>query len=199
MMREPAEIADDMFEAWCGNLKLKQNFLLDCQRLVESEREICAQVAEHLNGWGSPPSPEPSGSHREGNSAAKMTAHPDLDLTTPEREARQMTHTPGPWHASRKSVFVSDINNNTICSMHARDEQAANARLLAAAPELLSALRFILAFYEPGQRMTDTAETRDKPGLWVTDAELKINVARSRTVTVVSDFPHLAIAMVGVD
>lgn len=32
----------------------------------------------------------------------------------------------------------------------------ANAYLVAAAPELLSALRFILAFYDPGQKVLDT-------------------------------------------
>lgn len=37
-----------------------------------------------------------------------------------------------------------------------KEMQEANAKLIAAAPDLLGALKFILAFYEPGQRHLDT-------------------------------------------
>jgi hypothetical protein len=36
------------------------------------------------------------------------------------------------------------------------DPYEGNARLIAAAPDLLGALRFLLAFYDPGQTHLDT-------------------------------------------
>jgi hypothetical protein len=57
-------------------------------------------------------------------------------------------HTPGPWHACRVTpngtVHVRDDSNNVpaiaVC-LDARGRREANARLIAAAPELLSALQ----------------------------------------------------------
>jgi hypothetical protein len=51
-------------------------------------------------------------------------------------------HTPGPWRASRKSVFVNDIHNRVVAEVVDRkDSREANAHLLAAAPDLLAALQ----------------------------------------------------------
>lgn len=61
-------------------------------------------------------------------------------------------HTPGPWHVGETAttiVFASD--HYAVCDAkvfhHVRDdsEPAANARLIAAAPDLLAALRLFLA------------------------------------------------------
>jgi hypothetical protein len=45
-----------------------------------------------------------------------------------------------------------------MCGDEKRDTSRleANASLIAAAPDLLGALRFVLAFYEPGQTHLDT-------------------------------------------
>jgi len=57
-------------------------------------------------------------------------------------------HSPGPWVATgyRKSL-VNDNDNKTICCFPSTDgtveTAAANAALIAAAPELLSALRYL--------------------------------------------------------
>lgn len=80
-------------------------------------------------------------------------------------------HTPGPWltegnfvyalngegkhavnrfHASIQGGYTSEDTRTTIA------ETEANAKLIAAAPDLLAAMRFILAFYEPGQTCLDT-------------------------------------------
>lgn len=91
-----------------------------------------------------------------------------------------MNHTPGPWslpHFADDSTtcnckyVLSEYYCGAICSIEIGnglpvgqggndapllEEAKANARLIAVAPELLSALRFILAFYEPGQRHLDT-------------------------------------------
>lgn len=53
-------------------------------------------------------------------------------------------HTPGPWGVDPKRSFrVLDVSDNTICSTgscdHIRDQWEANAHLIAAAPDLLSA------------------------------------------------------------
>lgn len=55
-----------------------------------------------------------------------------------------MAYTPGPWRTYRdKNQRVSQImsNNGRICTIHPSDANGeANARLIAAAPELLEAL-----------------------------------------------------------
>jgi hypothetical protein len=61
-------------------------------------------------------------------------------------------HTPGPWYAVGSWVEVDDDNAADICNCSAEsmgqkraarppEEEEANARLIAAAPELLDALR----------------------------------------------------------
>ncbi len=52
--------------------------------------------------------------------------------------------TPGPWHASRKCVYVSDIRNRVICEMTDRATREADAQLIAAAPDLLAALHLLV-------------------------------------------------------
>lgn len=86
-------------------------------------------------------------------------------------------HTPGPWCL----VETTDPNIISTWAVHIgecrlpvfpyrmiysvdrtqagyiKDPQyMADARLIAAAPDLLAALRFIMAFYEPGQSCLDT-------------------------------------------
>ncbi len=55
-----------------------------------------------------------------------------------------MTHTPGPWHTVAK-VSIADSNDYGICeaatSNKTQEERYANACLIAAAPELLEALK----------------------------------------------------------
>ena len=74
-------------------------------------------------------------------------------------------HTPGPWGVGGKDKSGQRIVENEhieicTCWHHSvgaiEKEMEANARLIAAAPDLLGALRFILAFYEPGQTYLDT-------------------------------------------
>lgn len=56
-------------------------------------------------------------------------------------------HTPGPWHASPGGETVRDANEMQICytesDYHSIEEQDANTRLIAAAPELLEACRLV--------------------------------------------------------
>lgn len=64
-----------------------------------------------------------------------------------------MTHTPGPWRADGEDVFSGHTcqathiaNANPIRDMFRRTAEA-NARLIAAAPELLEALKDALAVH----------------------------------------------------
>lgn len=56
----------------------------------------------------------------------------------------QTKHTPGPWHSRpvgfRGHMEVFTASDDLIAALHLRDDTAANARLIAAAPELLAAL-----------------------------------------------------------
>ena len=64
------------------------------------------------------------------------------------------THTPGPWvvhptahHPAVRSVGTSDTGPRRICtvgSMNGNPVDKKNARLIAAAPELLAALQFVM-------------------------------------------------------
>lgn len=64
-----------------------------------------------------------------------------------------MNHTPGPWVASEMRVFRGDIDGNTYIAGTApadysggdTSEAKANARLIAAAPDLLAALEAVIA------------------------------------------------------
>jgi hypothetical protein len=77
------------------------------------------------------------------------------------------THTPGPWFATDTIVAESNrTGSNAICdTAHSRydmshDEAKANARLIAAAPDLLAALEMVLnSTTHPGPLWTVSNES----------------------------------------
>lgn len=90
------------------------------------------------------------------------------------------SHTPGPWRCSCGGGEV--IGNSRVVATMAwcsgfGPEDEANASLVAAAPDLLGALRFILAFYEPGQRHLDTNAWK------VAEASARAAVAKAEGLT----------------
>ena len=58
------------------------------------------------------------------------------------------SHTPGPWIKEGATICQAN-SNQTICKAIGKDEaiQSANAKLIVSAPDLLEALRFLLADY----------------------------------------------------
>ena len=83
------------------------------------------------------------------------------------------THTPGPWLVQAGDEWADGIvtleghNENgtpmywTVASYNRRrDEADANARLIAAAPELLEALQALIAEYEPNLKAFATDAPR---------------------------------------
>jgi hypothetical protein len=65
--------------------------------------------------------------------------------------ANETKHTPGPWHVAfggkdtdDYAIIGSKFSERAICNMEPRDYVQANARLIAAAPELLEALKGLL-------------------------------------------------------
>lgn len=62
-------------------------------------------------------------------------------------------HTPGPWRMTAAKVMAG--NGRAICLIENRklhegfQESSANARLIAAAPDLLAALQAVWKFFEP--------------------------------------------------
>lgn len=95
-------------------------------------------------------------------------------------------HTPGPWHVGEAdgSLWVSghDTNANVLCEIVGRDEglrpgttdltpeDCANARLIAATPELLDALRKMLAVFGGLERLLSTPAMNKNPGKEAIDA-----------------------------
>jgi hypothetical protein len=79
-------------------------------------------------------------------------------------------HTPGPWEVGGYGGVVIPVNRNgsIICSMHGRDSTYQgdnckdNARLIAAAPDLLEALK---EFVHPYQSVALTERERNEKAL----------------------------------
>jgi hypothetical protein len=61
-------------------------------------------------------------------------------------------HTPGPWEKEGATI-LQGITKKEICKMSGKNEeiQNANARLIAAAPELLSACQAFLELFQSGK------------------------------------------------
>ena len=70
-------------------------------------------------------------------------------------------HTPGPWGSDENNnvwanlngedYLIADCNPNTICSKPGALRRSQNARVIAAAPDLLEALKAIVSDAESGQ------------------------------------------------
>jgi hypothetical protein len=85
--------------------------------------------------------------------------------------AEQQGHTPGPWRTQGwvptwAYIPIKDASHNLVCSMYPnstlgydRDAVAANARLIAASPDLLAALKTLL----------DEAENFSVSGVYFTE------------------------------
>lgn len=77
--------------------------------------------------------------------------------STPATDA----HTPAPWliapHESRR-VVRADGRSIAWCGTYPEDEAIANARLIAAAPDLLDALRAVLAAERFSARSPETVQ-----------------------------------------
>jgi hypothetical protein len=76
-------------------------------------------------------------------------------------------HTPTPWQVSPLgNVMKNSLKIVTVEQMPSNDEneRMANARLIAAAPDLLSALEFLLADYIAidGEKLTGSSVPADK-------------------------------------
>jgi hypothetical protein len=65
-------------------------------------------------------------------------------------------HTPAPWILEQDTVFIGETRKVQPVLYHGDSEGMANARLIAAAPDLLAVLRFLLADYVAieGEKLT---------------------------------------------
>lgn len=87
-------------------------------------------------------------------------------------KAMKTAYTPGPW-VIEENVTVGGINHLAITARHAggswmpcsvspmrfaRDVDQANARLIAATPELLEALKLVLIFHDSGPWTSEKAQ-----------------------------------------
>lgn len=84
--------------------------------------------------------------------------------------ANQLKHTPGPWAANKDTAFVrtADDDQYAVAAVYGRSGNAgdddiaiANARLIAAAPELLDALMKLLNAVRSNNE-GGTAKTQDQ-------------------------------------
>lgn len=86
-------------------------------------------------------------------------------------------HTPGPWILEQDTVFIGETRKVQPVLYHGDSEGMANARLIAAAPDLLSALNLLLDKLHahcPGLRECEYTESA------ITKAEMA--VAKSKGI-----------------
>ena len=57
-------------------------------------------------------------------------------------------HTPGPWRVSVNGNDVENAEGAGVCALYADETEAANARLIAAAPKMFDQLVYVHAFLE---------------------------------------------------
>ena len=57
-----------------------------------------------------------------------------------------MTHTPGPWLREGNAVFTQDAENNVTFSAEVMSDLPGDARLISAAPELLTCLEGCIGY-----------------------------------------------------
>ncbi len=81
-------------------------------------------------------------------------------------------HTPGPWEVDHDAIYCAGSGDTIAEIDFARDEYSANARLIAASPDLLEALEAMVA------DCVALAESVDA-GFW--DAEKHAPVIKART------------------
>lgn len=128
-------------------------------------------------------------------------------VSTQEKAAPPQTHTPGPWYVSDfdhdaldvvaswsdkvKSATASgygDYRGIIVCNLHHQNDNPcvskaqaeANARLIAAAPELLEALEGIVNFYRPASHDERMKRQRPDENCTICKAESAIAKARGR-------------------
>lgn len=103
----------------------------------------------------------PTASHQLSQAAAKALTSPTIEMPAPTPKT---AHTPGPWHVSGGNQIGNPNRPYDIVAgfsllaqvgvltgtQHAIGESQANARLIAAAPQLLAALKRILAAWDSG-------------------------------------------------
>lgn len=79
-------------------------------------------------------------------------------------------HTPGPWKHDENWGLIK-YGKTEICALHSGNE--ANAHLIASAPDLLSALRFLLADYIAinGEKLTGSSVPADMARAAISKAE----------------------------
>lgn len=85
-------------------------------------------------------------------------------------------HTPGPWHCGQESVdpewwIVTIKGGLIIANVNAHFRQEANARLIAAAPDILAALRECEAFCKGHQETPEKAARYERVRAAIAKAE----------------------------
>jgi hypothetical protein len=107
-----------------------------------------------------------------------------------------VTHTPGPWETrlltNSTRVYAPEFNNAEICSIQrsrfssgpTTTRREADARLIAAAPELLAALKVLFTAALEFETETSTAERRgNNLKLLLTMEEVNRVIAKAEAVS----------------
>ena len=82
------------------------------------------------------------------------------------------TYTPGPWFASEDGEVYSKSSYTSVAMVLMNESGPDNARLIAAAPDLLEALKLFVSEY------VELVESGDA-GFWDAESEEKVKKARA--------------------
>lgn len=125
-----------------------------------------------------------SGRQVAGHGGRRDNEKGDEMKTSDETKAGRAAHTPGPWRIGDAGATIFGPPNGnpspvTICAMAGpRGDSRANARLIASAPDLLAALKAIVAALEQPVQYSSLrmAESSD---ILRADAAAAANIARA--------------------
>lgn len=86
-----------------------------------------------------------------------------------------MSHTPGPWDVEKFSMVVSHERRQRIADVGGGDaqERAENARLIAAAPDLLAALKFFAKCMSHGAKSRGLSDSLGLAKAAIAKAEVR--------------------------
>lgn len=101
-------------------------------------------------------------------------------------------HTPGPWKCGQESVdpewwIVTIEGGLIVANVNAHFCQEANARLIAAAPDMLAVLKQVVAQIEDYERVNNLAPSPGRQHCWDSVARAHEIIAKAEGVSLIAE------------
>jgi hypothetical protein len=132
----------------------------------------------HCNGFDFDTASSPSTGRatcRGCGSSAEFPPIGDNLTATEQAELKYSNHTPGPWTIPGSANLVGTENPRRLIAETHGENSTANARLIAAAPELLASLEYLMA-----HRTTAEADCDEAMRCGVAQARARLAIAQAK-------------------